>query len=76
LRRTPADLEALLPISLAIGLVKGAYREPENIAFPKKRDTDRAYLELSERMFQDGLPVFGTHDLQLIGQIRSRAHAT
>lgn len=73
LRRTPADLEALLPLSPAIRLVKGAYREPEDVAFPKKRDTDRAYLELSERMFQGGLPVFGTHDLQLIDQIRSRA---
>lgn len=72
LRRTPADLEALLPLSPAIRLVKGAYSEPASVAFSKKRDTDRAYLELSERMFQRGLPVFGTHDLTLIDQIRSR----
>jgi proline dehydrogenase len=73
LRRTPADLETLLPLSPAIRLVKGAYREPEDVAFPKKGDTDRAYLELSERMFQGGLPVFGTHDLRLIDQIRNQA---
>ena len=73
LRRTPADLEALLPLAPAIRLVKGAYREPEDVAFPSKEDTDRAYLELSERMFQGGLPVFGTHDLRLIDEIRNWA---
>lgn len=73
LRRTLADVEALLPLSPAIRMVKGAYREPESIAFPKKRDTDRAYLELSDRMFDGGLPVFGTHDLRLLDQIGRRA---
>ena len=78
LRRTPADLDALLPLSPAIRLVKGAYREPPEIAFPNKRDTDRAYLELSERMLAaaaagQGVAVFGTHDLSLVDRIRKRA---
>lgn len=72
LRRTPADLESLMPLSPAIRLVKGAYREPEEVAFPKKSDTDSAYLELAERMLRSGtaFPVFGTHDMKLIDAIR------
>ncbi|MGZ8831700.1 MAG: proline dehydrogenase family protein [Thermoanaerobaculia bacterium] len=78
LRRTPADLDALLPLSPAIRLVKGAYRESPEIAFPNKRDTDRAYLELSDRMLAaavagQGVAVFGTHDLSLVERIRRRA---
>jgi proline dehydrogenase len=72
LKRTPADLESLLPLSPAIRLVKGAYNEPPEIAHAKKSDTDRAFFELAERMLEDGrgLPVLGTHDLKLIDDIR------
>lgn len=78
LRRTPADLEALLPLEPAIRLVKGAYREPKEIAFEKKSDTDRAFFELSERLLaaaaeNKAFPVFGTHDMKLIGAIRRSA---
>lgn len=74
LRRTPQDVESLLPIRPAIRLVKGAYREPESIAYPKKSDTDRAYLELATRMVgADGcFPVFGTHDMRLLNEIARR----
>lgn len=78
LRRTPADLESLLPLAPAIRLVKGAYREPPDVAFPKKSDTDAAYFSLSDRLLQAAssgraFPVFGTHDLGLIERIRERA---
>jgi proline dehydrogenase len=78
LRRTPADLESLMPLAPAIRLVKGAYREPPEIAFPKKKDTDAAYYALADRLLQGAangraFPVFGTHDLDLIGRIRQRA---
>jgi proline dehydrogenase len=80
LRRTPADLEQLLPLSPAIRLVKGAYREPAEIAFPKKRETDGAYLALAKRMLERAregraLPVFGTHDMRLIAEIGRHADA-
>ncbi|HEX5724644.1 MAG TPA: proline dehydrogenase family protein [Longimicrobiaceae bacterium] len=80
LRRTPADLESLLPLGPAIRLVKGAYREPAEVAFPKKADTDRAYLALAERLLEQAaqwkaFPVFGTHDLKLVERIRERAQA-
>ncbi|HVH68236.1 MAG TPA: proline dehydrogenase family protein [Gemmatimonadales bacterium] len=82
LRRTPGDLETLLPLAPAIRLVKGAYNEPPDVAFPRKRDVDAAYLTLAgsllERVAHDAgetRPVFGTHDMALIGRLRDRALA-
>jgi len=42
LHRTADDLEALLPLDPDIRIVKGAYNEPPEIAFPKKSDVDGA----------------------------------
>lgn len=80
LRRTGGDLETLFPLSPAIRLVKGAYNEPAEVAFPRKRDVDAHYFKLavrllSEAMRQRAKPVFGTHDLGLIAKIREAATA-
>ncbi|MCX5765820.1 MAG: proline dehydrogenase family protein [Gemmatimonadetes bacterium] len=78
LRRTPADLEALIPISPTIRLVKGAYAEPAAIAFPAKADTDQAFFDLSVRMLEAAgrdqcRPILGTHDIPLLNRIVERA---
>jgi len=80
LRRTPADLDALLALAPAIRLVKGAYNEPAALAYTVKRDVDSAYLTLAERLLDraaraQARPVFGTHDMRLAQQIRERATA-
>ncbi|MFL5953435.1 MAG: proline dehydrogenase family protein [Gaiellaceae bacterium] len=67
LRRTPDDLEALLPLAPNLRLVKGAYLEPEAVAFPRKSDVDAAYERLLERMLADGgHTAVATHDERLI----------
>src|SRR5881397_3103773 len=78
LRRTAKDLEGLLPIAPAIRLVKGAYNEPADIAFPKKADADENYRQLATRLLaeagrQRSKPVFGTHDLPMVEWIRKTA---
>jgi proline dehydrogenase len=78
LHRTAKDLDALLAISPAIRLVKGAYNEPPNVAFPKKSDVDENYRQLARRLLaeaarQRAKPVFGTHDLPLVDFIRNAA---
>ena len=78
LRRTPADLEALIPISPTIRLVKGAYAEPPAVAFREKADTDRAFYELSVRMLEAAaqgkcLPILGTHDVPLLRRLVDKA---
>lgn len=80
LRRTPGDVEALLPLGPTVRLVKGAYNEPPSTAFPRKRDVDAAYLALAGSLLEaagrgTGRPAFGTHDLSLVGRVRERALA-
>lgn len=80
LRRTPDDLEALLPLSPAIRLVKGAYNEPAAVAYPRKADVDAAYVALAGRLLEraargEARPVLGTHDLRLLAGLRDRALA-
>ena len=78
LRRTPTDLERLLPLRPTVRLVKGAYDEPKTVAFEHKSDTDRAYFELASKLLDAAAngsctPIFGTHDLPLISRIASHA---
>jgi len=74
LRRTPADVEALIPLSPTIRLVKGAYQEPASVAFVEKRETDLAFFAVGRRLLEaaakgQGLPVFGTHDMVLVNRL-------
>jgi proline dehydrogenase len=67
LYRTPDDLEALLPLAPNLRLVKGAYLEPESVAYPQKHDVDTAYVSLLERMLTEAAhTAVATHDSALI----------
>lgn len=67
LYRTPDDLKSLLPLAPNLRLVKGAYLEPESVAYPKKEDVDAAYLRLVERSLTgDGYTAIATHDERMI----------
>ncbi|MDX6451094.1 MAG: proline dehydrogenase [Gaiellaceae bacterium] len=69
LYRTPDDLESLLPLAPNLRLVKGAYLEPERVAYPRKADVDAAYATLVERMLRGGgHTAVATHDERLIEQ--------
>jgi proline dehydrogenase len=74
LRRTPADLERLLPLQPNLRIVKGAYLEPPEIALPDKRDVDAAYVRLVERALRAGAYVaVATHDERIIRHVRDLA---
>ena len=78
LKRTPTDVNELLPLQPQIRLVKGAYDEPAEIAFRKKPDVDAAFQSLSVAMLPHvgsgalrlGL---GTHDTRLVERIAAFA---
>lgn len=78
LRRTPGDLESLLPLAPNIRLVKGAYRESPMVALTKKNEADAAFLELTMRLLEHtragARVVIGTHDLRIIEGVHARAH--
>jgi proline dehydrogenase len=74
LYRTPKDVESILDLKPTIRLVKGAYNESKEVAFPKKADTDKAYVEIALQLLNGGAhPVLGTHDLDIVEEIRRRA---
>jgi proline dehydrogenase len=75
LRRTRADLESLLPMGPAIRIVKGAYAEPPDKAFPDKRDVDDNFHWMVEQLWKPGprangaWATIGTHDRNLINEM-------
>jgi proline dehydrogenase len=75
LYRTKKDLSDLLPLRPSIRLVKGAYKEPASIAFPKKFHVDENYFVLAQEMLRAQCTgackraAFGTHDIALIERI-------
>jgi proline dehydrogenase len=67
LYRTPADLDDLLALEPNLRLVKGAYLEPADVAYPQKSDVDAMYGRLMERMLSGGgYTAIATHDESLI----------
>jgi proline dehydrogenase len=65
--RSEADLASLLPLAPNLRLVKGAYLEPPEIAYPKKSDVDTAYVRLLEASLSGtGFTAVATHDETLI----------
>ncbi len=63
LYRSEADLDALLPLAPNLRLVKGAYLEPPEVAFPQKGDVDAAFRRLVERSLAgEGYTAVATHD--------------
>src|SRR6266481_3091211 len=81
LRRTKDDLAKLLPLRPSIRLVKGAYNEPPEIAFPRKQEVDESYFEIGKQMLKAKKDnrcvraVFGTHDGALIRRLSECASA-
>ncbi|MFH2002183.1 MAG: proline dehydrogenase family protein [Planctomycetota bacterium] len=79
LHRTAEDLMALAELGGSARLVKGAYDEPETVAWKSKREVDQSYsrligASLSRQALDAGFyPAFGTHDHRLIEEIISAA---
>lgn len=81
LYRTQKDLDSLIAIGAAVRLVKGAYNEPAEIAYPRKNDVDANYMELAKRLLSPEARRAGvraaiaTHDRALIASLIERAAA-
>ena len=81
LYRTADDIGPLMEKEIGVRLVKGAYAEPDDVAYPSKRDVDDNYFALAERLLETkgpaGLlrPAFATHDPVMVRKIRDAAAA-
>ena len=72
LRRTAADVEAMIALRARVRLCKGAYKEPESVAFPAKRDVDANYVACMERLLEHGnYPGIATHDEKIIAHAKA-----
>ncbi len=67
LRRTEDDCRALAFEGSRVRLCKGAYNEPETVAFGDRHDVDRSYVRcLKVLMAGQGYPMVATHDPRMI----------
>lgn len=67
LRRTEGDCRELAGAGSRVRLCKGAYQEPETVAYQSRLDVDKSYVRcLNILMSGDGYPMLATHDPRLV----------
>jgi proline dehydrogenase len=74
LYRSQADVEQLLADGIRVRLCKGAYKEPSEVAFPRKADVDKNFILLSHMLLDS--PIYhalATHDEAMIAAVRAYA---
>jgi proline dehydrogenase len=76
LYRSPKDVEALIASQTRVRLVKGAYKESPEVAYPRKADVDRQYEQLLRQLLAHGnYPAIATHDPRMIQEAKTFAAA-
>jgi proline dehydrogenase len=72
LYRSEDDVARMVDFGASVRLVKGAYDEPPDVAYPDKKDTDASFVRLAELLFSEKArangvyPAIATHDDKLI----------
>jgi proline dehydrogenase len=67
LYRSQTDVADLLAVGCRIRLCKGAYKEPEDVAFPRKADVDANFVRLMQTLLSSGFyHGIATHDPRMI----------
>ena len=76
LYRTFADVQRANEIKARTRLCKGAYKEPEAVAYPDKKDVDSNYIRsMQELMLNGNYPGIATHDEAIIKEAKRFAKA-
>lgn len=71
LYRTFADAERAIKVKARVRLCKGAYKEPETVAYPDKKDVDATYVRcMHELMAKGNYPGIATHDEAIIKEAK------
>jgi len=71
LYRTFADVQRANLIKARVRLCKGAYKEPETVAYPDKKDVDSTYIRcMHELMLKGNYPGIATHDEAIIKEAK------
>ncbi|MCX4917230.1 MULTISPECIES: proline dehydrogenase family protein [unclassified Streptomyces] len=65
--RTEADARRLAESGSRVRVVKGAYKEPAEVAYQQKAETDKAYVRILKILMEgEGYPMIGSHDPRII----------
>lgn len=71
LYRSQKDIERLSQLGCSVRLCKGAYKEPPEVAFPKKSEVDTSFIHLLEVLLSsDCYTAIATHDSRMIDHAR------
>ncbi len=71
LRRSEGDVAALNESATRVRLCKGAYLEPDTVAYADKQDVDNAYLRMMKELLEHGnYPGLATHDENIIARAK------
>ena len=74
LRRAEADVRHAIELGARVRLVKGAYAEPEEVAFQDRIEIDENFARLARLLLSEGdYPAIATHDLDLVRATREHA---
>ena len=74
MRRSESDVEKLLAEGIRIRLCKGAYKEPQEIAFQQKSEVDANYVKLMKTLMKSSVyHGLATHDENIINQAKAFA---
>ena len=74
LYRTADDLMRVNALGARVRLVKGAYKEPREVAYPDNVDVDAAFVRLAKVLLSSGAkPAFATHDPRMIDEVCAHA---
>ena len=79
--RSAGDVARLVDLGASVRLVKGAYDEPADVAFPEKAGTDANFVRLMEQLFGEKarargvFPAIATHDATLIDWAKEHARS-
>jgi proline dehydrogenase len=72
LKRSTDDIRHLNAMGARVRLVKGAYKEPKNVAYQRKSEVDAAFIELMRLLLDEGTyPAIATHDPNMIAEAKA-----
>jgi proline dehydrogenase len=76
LKRSEADIRRLNALGSRVRLVKGAYKEPKDVAYQKKSEVDAAFVDLMRLLLDEGTyPAIATHDPDMIDTTKAYARS-
>lgn len=72
LHRTMSDVQRMIGLKARVRIVKGAYLEPESVAYQLKPKVDEMYIQAAKALLLEGhYPAIATHDPNMIDQLKA-----